>query len=70
MLVYKHTETINTLKSSPRFKKKQILWGKNSRILRIKNGEVSGYHFYMNTDICIGAYAYGVYAYGYALMYI
>ena len=39
MFVYKHTETIETLRV------------KNSRIFSIKNAKVSGYYFYINLNI-------------------
>ena len=40
------------LKISPLFKKfENFLWVSNSRILRVKNKNFSGYYFYINTNI-------------------
>ena len=50
--VYKHSETIEYVKTLPDLLRNlQTLQANNSRILRIKNVKFLGYCFYMNTKI-------------------
>ena len=52
MFVYKHTLTIEYVKKVACFLRKiKTSRVNNSRILRLKNAEFSGYNFYSNTNI-------------------
>ena len=51
MFVYKHTETIDTSKSSVFFRKTQTLPADNLRIVKIKNVKFLGCYCYITKDI-------------------